>query len=138
MDRCSLCTICFAEWEERSIKMMSAFLCHKDTDRSVFDVGANQGLITFALHHLNPNLVYHTFEPQKFLHNIINANLIIQQQEEHYQSNRRKRVVSNFDNVYTHNVAVSNVHEILRIPKLSNVFPDANIMNTRPPCTLQC
>jgi hypothetical protein len=102
--------------------MMSAFLCHKDTDRSVFDVGANQGLITFALHHLNPNLVYHTFEPQKFLHNIINANLIIQQQEEHYQSNRRKRVVSNFDNVYTHNVAVSNVHEILRIPKLSNAF----------------
>ena len=109
----------FGEWEEKSIEMMSSFLCRNDINRPVFDVGANQGLITFALHHFNPNLEYHTFEPQKMLHNLINANLIFQQQQL-IDGNTNNLAVSTFDNVYTHNVAVGNIHEILKIPRLSH------------------
>ena len=74
--------------------------CRNDVHRPVFDVGANQGMITFALHDMNPKLEYHTFEPQKFLHNIINANLVFQQ---HSTADGLRAII---DNIYTHNVAV--------------------------------
>ena len=90
-------------------------MCKNDVHRPVFDVGANQGMITFALHDINPKLEYHTFEPQKFLHNIINANLVFQQ---HSTADGLRPII---DNIYTHNVAVSDKHEVLELPRLSNV-----------------
>ena len=90
-------------------------MCKNDVHRPVFDVGANQGMITFALHDMNPKLEYHTFEPQKFLHNIINANLVFQQQS---TADGPRAII---DNIYTHNVAISDKHEVLELPRLSNV-----------------
>ena len=90
-------------------------MCRNDVHRPVFDVGANQGIITFALHDMNPKLEYHTFEPQKFLHNIINANLVFQQRS----AADGFRTIT--DNIYTHNVAVSDKHEVLELPRLSDV-----------------
>ena len=95
----------FGEWEEYGVEVMSALLCSNKPESPVFDVGANQGLITLALQDLNPFLEYHAFEPQRHLHGVIVANALL-------RSPAR---------IFSHNVAVGDKREIFTIPKIERL-----------------
>ena len=99
----------FGEWEERAIQFLANFLSDTSTPSLangnpppvIFDVGANMGLFTLALHDHFPNYEYHAFEPQRKLFNIIGANVALLGVEQ---------------NIITHNVGVSDRTEILKVP----------------------
>ena len=107
----------FGEWEEESIIIIASIIQSmldkkkEKTSKSagsrssermtIFDVGANMGLFTLALHHTFPDLEFHTFEPQRTLHNIICANIALLGAELA---------------ILPHNIAVSNQQEILQVP----------------------
>ena len=102
----------FGEWEEEAIELLTGYLSTLATGTStskkkilVFDVGANMGLFTLALHSTFPSFEYHTFEPQRILHNIICSNVMLQGVEQ---------------NIITHNVGVGDKKEILQVPIVTN------------------
>ena len=95
----------FGEWEEHAVQLMSALLCPQDVGAPVFDVGANQGLITLALQHLHPLLEYHAFEPQRQMLNVLAGNVLLRPEA----------------NIFVHHVAVDDKRSIVQIPKLGSL-----------------
>jgi len=101
----------FGEWEESSIQLLSGLLSDLESSSSsqhqgiIFDVGANTGLFTFALSSIFPRYEFHTFEPQRIVHNIICANVALRGAEL---------------NIISHNVGVGDKEQVLKVPIVTN------------------